>query len=312
MASLPDRLRRAFLPKDPLYRRESGAGRRAILVAKLVGGLAVLGAYGFWLVALLASGRGHLSGEMLLTVASCMLYALAFTLGMQSVRGEVADGTAQSLVLTPLPRRRIVLSKLAGSVEFLGIAALLLPLYWLAIEWEGCDDYLMAHLHGGALRFAAVSELWNRQVYPGEFGAASLATGTAAFASDLSWYALFACCGLFAATSGRTAGGAWARGLILAALVVGAFSLTEWLGFDLAGPGPGGSHRVAYTRLWSLLTGLAGLDYRDLGEALQITAQERPVAWAAAWLASAVAARLALAWLFLRLAARRFDRIATD
>jgi hypothetical protein len=307
------RLRQGFLPRDPLYRRESGAGRRAVIAAKLGGGVVVVGAYGFWLVALLAGGRGSLGGETLLTVASCMLCALAFALGMQSVRGEVSDGTAQSLILTPLPRRRIVLSKLAGSAEFLGIAAMLLPLYWLAVEWDGCDDYLMAHLHGGALRFAAVSELWNRQVCPGDFGLVSLATGTAAFASDLSWYGLFACCGLFAATSARTAGGAWARGLALAALVVVALSLVEWLGFDLAGARPPGSTTWwSSLRVGSFVTGVARLDHRDLGEAFQITGQGRPVAWVAAWLAAAVAARLGLAWALLGLTVRRFDRIATD
>jgi hypothetical protein len=307
------RLRQGFLPRDPLYRRESGAGRRAVIAAKLGGGVVVVGAYGFWLVALLAGGRGSLSGETLLTVASCMLCALAFALGMQSVRGEVSDGTAQSLILTPLPRRRIVLSKLAGSAEFLGIAAMLLPLYWLAVDWEGCNDYLMAHLHGGGLRFAAAAELWGRLEWPGEYSAGCLLAGTAAFVGDLAWCALLASCGMFAAASARTTGGAWAKGLALAALLIAAFSLVEWLGFDLAGARPPGSTTWwSSLRVGSFVTGVARLDHRDLGEAFQITGQGRPVAWVAAWLAAAVAARLGLAWALLGLTVRRFDRIATD
>jgi hypothetical protein len=308
------RLRQAFIPRDPLYRRESGAGRRVILIAKLVGACTVFGAYVFWLVAMLGDRFVHPWGEPILAVASCLLCVLAFVLGLQSVRGEVADGTAQSLILTPLSRWKIVTSKLAGSVEFLAVAALLLPLYWFAVEWRGCNDFLMAHLHGGLLRFGTTGEMWrDGDCSPGGFTLGCLVTGTAAFAADLAWYALLAACGMFAATSARTTGGAWTKGLALAAALAIGLALLDWLGFDLAGEHPTWASGWSATRASSLLDGLTKLDYRDLAAAFDVSPRSsRPPVWAALWLSFAISLRLGLAWLFLKLAARRFDRIATD
>lgn len=125
------RLRRALIPKDPLYRRESGAGRRVVLAAKSAGGITVLLAYLYWMTMALAGKEDGSLAVLITAVTSYLFYVIAFTLGLQSIRNEIAGGTAKVLVLTPMSRRKLIFSKLAGAAEFLVVAALLIPLYCL-------------------------------------------------------------------------------------------------------------------------------------------------------------------------------------
>jgi len=282
------RIRQAFIPKDPLYRRESGAGRRVALVAKLIGLAAVLGAILYWTVMALSRWWQVDMATTLVARCSWVFCAVAVVLGVQSVRGETAGGTAEALVLTPESRWRLVTTKLAGSAEFLVVAALLVPLYCYSL-WSlaGLQD-ISALLAGGLLRAAAA-------VGPRSGGESILpldvALGLAGFAGDVAWYALFAACGIAAAVWTRGRATAWLAGPLLALGLFAAFTVydglvTGKLG-DLAG----------FLGLDSVLPGI-----RD---------------WSLGWLSPAlvvvsIGARLYVAHRLLRLAARHFDRIALD
>jgi hypothetical protein len=283
------RIRQAFIPKDPLYRRESGAGRRVALVAKLTGLVAVLGASLYWAVMVLSQ-----SGELELAtalVAQCswVFCAVALVLGVQSVCGETAGGTAEALVLTPESRWRLATAKLAGSAEFLVVAALLVPLYCSSL-WSLTDlRDISALLAGGLLRAAAAAERWRPD---GESCLPlDIALGLAGFAGDLAWYALFAACGIAAAVWARGRAAAWLAGLLLALAFFGVFTVYDGLVTGRLGD------LAAYLGLASLLP-----EIRD---------------WSLGWLSLAlvvvsIGTRLYVAHRLLRLAARHFDRIATD
>lgn len=297
MPPLLDRLRRAFLPKAPLYRRESGAGRRVVLVFKLIGAGAVFGVYLFWSV---MAQAGRDAGEIPIygvTVASIVLCIVALALGVQAMRGEVTGGTAESLVLTPLDRRKLVLSKLAGSGEMLMVAALLLPLYCFTLISERADNAMAAYAHGGLLRGLPTVLRYSE----GDLGwLIDTLVGLGGFAADLSWYALFAAVGLWAAASNRNGVAVWLRGLTVSTALLAGLGFVEFAGLN-----PSYSMRR--------LMGGDILDFDTyVGAFMPWIEKQTPPVWLVAWWLISLAGRGLLAWLFLRRAARRFDLIATD
>jgi hypothetical protein len=220
-----------------------------------------------------------------------------FALGMQSVRSEVSDGTAEALIMTPLSRFRLVISKLAGSIELVVVSALLLPLYCFTLAPASHGDRVMAFMHGALLRLALTPNGWQPV---GDQGLAYEALiGLGAFASDLAWYALFCACGVWAATSARTTVRSWLKGLAVSGLMLGMLTSTEWLMGD-----PG--------NLYWMLSALRRARWYELAYGLDFGWRERSMTWIAIWLGCAVAIRLLFALLFTYRAARNFDRIAMD
>ncbi len=271
------RLRRALVPKDPLYRRESGAGQRVVLVAKSVGLLIVLAAYLFWATMALAGKEDGSLAVLITAVASHLFCLIAFALGVQSIRNEIVGGTAEALVLTPMSRRKLILSKLAGASEFLVIAALLIPLYCLSVASATYGNAPVIYIAGGALRSVIATEwgnwlfIWDNQSYM-----VDTLVGLAAFVGDLCWYLLFAACGLWAGVLSRTTAGAWIKGIMTCCGLFLALTAFDWLpnafhGF-YDGPAP---------RWWL-------------------------------WVPMSFATRIVAARFLLRRTIRNFDRIATD
>jgi hypothetical protein len=301
---LLDRLRQAFIPRDPLYRRESGAGRRVALVFKLVGAGAVFSAYFYWSV---MAHAGRDMGETpiyAVTVASLILYLVALALGVQAMRGEVTGGTAESLVLTPLDRRRIVVSKLAGSGEMLVVAALLLPLYCCTMASLRSINVTAAYAHGGPIR-VLMAMGFNSYYLRGDMsGLMDILVGLGAFAADLSWFALFAAVGLWAAASRRAGAVVWLLALAVSAVLFVAIGFVEYVGLGIP-PGPEPAYYYGYGYRPSFADKLLEVfdSYHDRG-----ASWDWPIAW---WLLT-LAGRAVIAWLLLLLATRNFDRIATD
>jgi hypothetical protein len=317
------RLRRALLPRDPLYRRESGAGRRVVLVAKIAGLAVVMAAHVTWAILALSPGEmkttspaaaAHWAPVAAATVASWFLCLLSFVLGLQSVRNEIAGDTAEALVMTPLRRTRLVTSKLAGSVEFLVIAALLLPLYlWTLISLHTHME-TRAFVHGGMYRCWMLFEgNWTPWGFYGEqsFGVDIMA-GLGGFLGDMAWYLLLAAVGAWAGASRRPVLVVWLKGLAVAGGVLVALTVLEWPGFDW--PGCAQTMRETFTAGSLERGGAFLLVYNPFswGWGWGDGVPERSTAWTALWAGASVTLRLVVAALFIRLAARRFDRIATD
>ncbi len=305
------RLRRAFLPRDPIYRRESGAGSRTILVAKALGACVVVLSYLFWTIMALSGRDEGAIPVAVTTVASYFFCLLAFVLGLHATRGEVTDGTAEALVMTPIDRRRLVASKLAGSVEFVVVAALLLPIYCCTLVSIPGGLHIRAMLHGGMFRLWALTEgHWGFQFHYGEHSfAVDVLTGAFAFLADLSWYLMLAACGAWAAVSRRPTFVVWVRGLAIGGLVLVGLSLVEWVGFDFHGLSEAVSDCFTSSNLRSAYTGL--LNYNPFF-ASPWSPPDTSTAWTVAWITASVGLRLLVGWLFLARAARRFDLIATD
>jgi len=291
------RLRSALVPRDPLYRRESGAGRRTVLRAKILGLLAVVAAYLYWMVVAYA-GRDHGQLPVTITAIGCCLFCMIFfALGLQSVRSEVLDNTIEALVMTPASRKRLVLSKLAGSVELVIVAALLLPFYCFTLAPAGHGDRLMAFLHGALLRLALAPDNW---ISSGELPfAVEAVIGAAAFIGDLAWYAFFAACGVWAASTTRKTIHAWFKGLAVSGGLLLAVTCYEWFLGDPANP-----H-------W-LVRAIGTGKWYELAYALDFGWRDRPLFWMIAWFAISVMLRLLLAYAFVHRATRSFDQIATD
>jgi hypothetical protein len=316
------RLRRALLPRDPLYRRESGAGRRVVLAAKIAGLVVVLGAHLTWAILALCTGEmrtrasmattAHRAPVAVATVASYFMALLSFVLGLQSMRGEIAGGTAEALVMTPMRRTRIVTSKLAGSVEFLVIAALLLPLYlWTLISMH-TDMEIRALVHGGMYRCWMLFEgNWTPWAFYGEQSfAADVLAGLGGFLGDMAWYLMLAAVGAWAGASRGPALVVWLKGLAVAGAVLVALTVLEWPGFDM----PGCTATLADALTADSPAGAveALFVYDPFSWGYGYLSPERSAGWTALWAGASVILRLVVAALFIRLAARRFDRIATD
>ncbi len=298
------RLRRALTPRDPLYRRESGGGRRAALVWKLLGLLVVLSAYAMWFWRLWTihakwKSFGWKIGSLAafeIIVGFLLFGAAAFILGFRSVRNEVSGDTAEALVLTSASRLRLVWVKLLGSVEFLAIAALLVPLYCLTGINGGGDGEVEAFLQGGVLRLLAIDACGD---YGQHFAGDSI-IGLCAFASDLSWYALFAACGVWTAVSRKPWPVIWLKGLVAILLTALVVSVAARGGMAISSASTSaGDEDASVAVMWLRL--LAAV----------------PTGSNPAWLAllvlgATIALRLLMAHFLLLRAARRFDVIALD
>jgi hypothetical protein len=291
------RLRSALLPRNPIYRRESGAGQRTVTVTKITAAVMIMAAYGFWMF-MAYSRRDH--GQIPVTVtaiASCLFCLIFFALGVQSVRGEVADGTAEALIMTPLSRYRLILSKLAGSVELLIVAALLLPFYCFTLAPSIHGDRVMAFMHGALLRLALTPDSW----IPGgdqPFAIEAL-IGLAAFVGDLAWYAFFSSCGIWAACTTSSALRSWLKGLAVSGGLLGVLTVFEWLLGDPGNP------------YW-LLSAITRGNWYQLAYVFDFGWRDRSAQWMAIWFLVVVLTRLLLSALFIHRAARSFDTIATD
>ncbi len=144
--------------------------------------------------------------------------------------------------------------------------------------------------------------------YPASSATPSLITdvglGLAAFGGDAAWYLLLAACGAWAAAARGGALRAWTRGLAAGGSVLLALTVVECLAIDLRG-------------LWRLLLSAKAptwvpedlLSYRPFD---RYAMPGQGLAWPVCWFALCVALRLLVAWLFLRRAARNFDRVAMD
>jgi hypothetical protein len=288
-----------------------------MMVAKLSAMGAVLLAYLAWAIYAWVRTEATWLEVLATTAVSWLFCLLAFVLGVQSVRNEVTGATADALVMTPVSRFKVVASKLAGSMEFLGIAALLLPLYCFAMISAHEQPTVRAFLHGGMPRcWLAMEWLFQRYWFSWQREqsfAGDTAAGLAAALGDMSWYILLAACGAWAAA---TPGGAlriWARGLGLGAGVLIALTLVELIGIDpesmaeLAGISrPSYSYSSRGTWLVDLLS------YNPFSSHSWHGLEGFSVLWTAVWFTTCVALRLGAAWIFLRRAARNFDRVALD
>ncbi len=291
------RLRSALLPRDPMYRRESGAGRRVVTVTKITTTVMVIATYAFWMVMAYA-GRDQGQIPVTVTAVACCLFCLIFfALGIQSVRGEVADGTAEALIMTPLSRHRLILSKLAGSVELLIVAALLLPFYCFTLAPGLHGDRVMAFMHGALLRLALTPDGW----IPGgdqPFAKEAL-IGLAAFLGDMAWYAFFASCGIWAASTTSSAPRSWLKGLAVSGGLLAGLTAFEWVLGDTGNP------------YW-LLSALAKGNWYELAYVFDFGWRDRSVQRIVVWFLIAVLVRLLLSALLIHRAARNFDAIAMD
>lgn len=128
------------------------------MIAKIAGGVTVFAAYLFWATMALADQEGGSLAVLITAVASYLFCVIAFTLGLQSIRNEIAGGTAEALVLTPMSRRRLIFSKLAGTAEFVVIAALLIPLYCFTVASATGGNAPVIYITGGALRGVIATE----------------------------------------------------------------------------------------------------------------------------------------------------------
>ncbi len=292
-------IRAAFRPKDPLYRRESGADRKGALSWKIVGVGIVVSVYGLWVIWALTGENPGLVTVNMVAGAAAVLSLVALGLGIQSVHSEVSDGTAEALVMTPLPRRTLIISKLAGSAEFMVVAALFLPLYCSTGMSYGDAGEVTAYVHGGLLRWLMPASVLGYESAPW-----SALWGLLAFGSDVSWYLLFVACGIWAAASRQHVVVIWLRGLSACVMIECVWFVVERAGAELTWylrPTDGRFHGISLGLLPDATDFLTEMPVRN-----------NPVWLMAIFLAVSMALRLLVAWGLILRAARHFDRIATD
>jgi hypothetical protein len=266
---------------------------------KMVGVMIVIGAYGLWVAWAPRSEDPECVAVMMVAVGSVLLSLVAFSLGMLSVRNEVSSGTADALVMTPVSRRKLIISKLAGSAEFMVIVALLLPMYCFTGISGGDTSEVAAYVHGGWLRWLVLSESWSFDRLP-----LDAVWGVLAFASDSTWYLLFAACGVWAAVSRRHVAIQWLKGLSLCALMLLFWFIAERAGTELT---------------WYLTPPNYNVQGNSIGLLQDITEfftglpfRHNPTWLMVLLVAISMGLRLLVAWGLVLRSIRHFDRIATD
>ncbi len=276
------------------------------MVAKLSGLGAALVAYLAWAYISTSRNLGGGGAIAITAFASYFFCLLAFVLGLQSVSGEVSDHTAEALVMTPISRYRVIFSKIAGSSEFVLIAALLLPMYCFMMSSGYTEFYNRAILHGGMFRcWVAFEASWDYGFHREQSYIMDAVIGMGAFAADLSWYSLLVAIGAWAGISRRHPFVVWLKGLSVGALVLVGLTAIEWAGLDF-------SRLLAYTEMASQASLLEIMeDLFNYSPFFNSGPYVSPT-WTATWILISVTIRLAVAAAFLRRAAVNFDQIATD
>jgi hypothetical protein len=190
---------------------------------------------------------------------------------------------------------------MAGSLELLLLAMLLLPLYFFTGFSGTGGDSGIPFAFGGYHRWLAMVSA-NHGDYGPVLGV--LAIGAAAFLSDLVWCLLMAACGIWAAVSRRSHVVVWLKGLALAAVLLLTCFVVDRIGMDLS--------RSWASHKWM---GVWDGDYAaDLTRDYftEPARAQNPVWMTALQLAGSLGLRSLLALFLLLRAARKFDIIALD
>jgi hypothetical protein len=287
----------------------------------LVAAVALVG-YAAWAVLVNAGGvnRG-IAAALISAATSAALCIVAFALGFALIRNEIAGGTAEALVLTPAPKAVIVTSRFSVLVKIMLASAVLLPMNCVTINTEGDDRAAVSLMQGGASRAAAAYLHWYDRVWPAppppgtavssgywgpapQIDAESLTLGLGCLVSDMTWYALFGAAGLLVAILSRARGLNLVIGLLACLLVFAILACADTLICYLS-MNPPDPDRLNwpwhYGGGWGWGKGVGGAE----SSMMSLLSFGVP-------LAVSLLLRIMATGIFLRQAARHFDRIATD